>query len=205
LFILPAIIGLAAFHELFRRIRYPSSSRRLDALTHLAILYATCVALFVIITLPSTLPRWRIWGNPIEHGVIENFMWGDDYNIDKEPTIRYTWRDYVGTHTIGQFVSRWLRGFWAVYIRVPLWEEVWPVLYIVAVPGAIIAIVRSDQKYRYLLLLGFILLLPVVWTHVSDPTGRIPYAVMLPFEFIFAGLALDSLRTRLNEPLTKFP
>jgi len=129
--------------------------------------------------------------------MIENFMWVDDYNVGKQ-SIRYTWRDYVATHTFGDVVGRWLRGFWAVYVRVPLWEEVWAILYLIAVPGAIIAALRGQKPYRYLLLLAFILLLPLVWIHVSDPTGRIPYSVMFPFEFIFAGLALDSLRARLN-------
>jgi len=198
LFTLPAIIGLAGFYDIFRRRRNAPSSDRLVSIGGLAILYASCAALFLIITLPSTLPRWRIWGNPIEHGVIQNYMWVDDYNIGKQESIRYTWRDYVATHTPVDVVWRWLRGFWAVYVRVPLWEEVWAILYVIAVPGAIIALLRPQEPYRYLLLLAFILLLPLIWIHVADPTGRIPYSVMFPFEFIFAGLALDSLRAWLT-------
>lgn len=198
LFILPAIIGLAAFYDIFRRMRNAPSAGQLVSAGRFATLYASCAALFLIVTLPSTLPRWRFWGNPIEHGMIQNFMWVDDYNIGKEPTIRYTWRDYVATHTPVDVAWRWLRGFWAVYVRVPLWEEVWPILYIMAVPGAIMAILRRQVRYRYLLVLAFILLLPLVWIHVADPTGRIPYSVILPFEFIFAGLALDSLRLRID-------
>ena len=196
LFILPAIIGLASFYDVFRRLRKAPSSCRLRSLGRLATLYVRCAALFLIITLPSTLPRWRIWGNPIEHGTIENFMWVDDYNVAKAP-IRYTWRDYVAEHTPRDFVRRWLWGFWDVYVRVPLWVEVWAILYVIAVSGAIIAVLRPQEPYRYLLLLAFILLLPLVWTHIANPTGRIPYAVMFPFEFIFAGFALDSVRARL--------
>jgi hypothetical protein len=196
LFIMPTIICLAGFYDVFRRLRKaPSPYRRLP-LGRLATLYVSCAALFLIITLPSTVPRWRIWANPIEHGMIENFMWVDDYNVAKE-SIRYTWRDYVATHTPGDFVRRWLWGFWDVYVRVPLWVEVWAILYVIAVPGVIIAVLRAQEPYRYLLLLAFIILLPLVWTHLANPTGRIPYAVMLPFEFIFAGFALDSLRARL--------
>jgi hypothetical protein len=196
LFIMPTIIGLASFYDVFRRLRNAPSPSRLRLLGRLATLYVSCAALFLIITLPSTLPRWRIWANPIEHGMIENFMWVDDYNIGKK-SIRYTWRDYVATHTPGDFVRRWLWGFWGVYVRVPLWVEVWAILYVIAVPGAIVAVLRPREPYRYLLLLAFILLLPLVWTHVANPTGRIPYAVMFPFEIIFAGLALDSVRARL--------
>jgi Dolichyl-phosphate-mannose-protein mannosyltransferase len=199
LFILPAIIGVAAFYDLFRRFRKAPSRSRLGSIGRLAILYISCAALFLIITLPSTLPRWRIFGNPIEHGMLENFMWVDDYNVGKQQSVRYSWRDYVATHDAGDVVVRWLRGFWAVYVRVPLWEEVWAILYVIAVPGAIIAALRAQEPYRYLLLLAFILLLPLVWTNVSNPTGRIPYTVMFPFECIFAGLALDSLRTRLTK------
>jgi hypothetical protein len=189
---------LAAFYDVFRRLRNTRSPARLRSLGSLAILYVSCAALFLIITLPSTLPRWRIWRNPIEHGMLENFMWVDDYNIGKQQSVRYTWRAYVANHTPLDVVWRWLRGFCAVYVRVPLWEEVWALLYVFAVPGAIIALLRPREPYRYLLLLGFILLLPLVWTHVSNPTGRVPYTVMFPFELIFAGLALDSLRTRLT-------
>jgi len=197
LFILPAIIGLACFRDVFRCLRNEPSPSRLRPLGRLATLYLTCVALFLIITLPSTLPRWRILGNPIEHGMIENFMWVDDYNVGKQ-SIRYTWRDYIATHTFGDVVGRWLRGFWAVYVRVPLWEEVWAILYVIAVPGAIIAVLHPQESYRYLLLLAFILLLPLVWTYVANPIGRVPYTVMFPFEFIFAGLALHSLRAWLS-------
>jgi hypothetical protein len=197
LFILPAIIGLAGFYDVFRRLRNAPSPSRLRLLGRFATLYASCAALFVIITLPSTLPRWRIWRNPIEHGMIENYMWVDDYNLGKQQSLRYNWRDYVATHTPGDVVRRWLRGFLAIYIRVPLWEEVWAILYVIAVPGAIIVILRPQEPYRYLLLLAFILLLPLVWTYVANPIGRVPYTVMFPFELIFAGLALDSLRARL--------
>jgi hypothetical protein len=124
-------------------------------------------------------------------------MWVDDYNLGKQQSLRYNWRDYVATHTPGDVVRRWLRGFLAIYIRVPLWEEVWAILYVIAVPGAIIVILRPQEPYRYLLLLAFILLLPLVWTYVANPIGRVPYTVMFPFELIFAGLALDSLRARL--------
>jgi hypothetical protein len=196
LFIMPTIICLAGFYDVFRRLRKAPSPYRRPPLGRLATLYVSCAALFLIITLPSTVPRWRIWANPIEHGMIENFMWVDDYNVAKE-SIRYTWRDYVATHTPGDFVRRWLWGFWDVYVRVPLWVEVWAILYVIAVPGVIIAVLRAQEPYRYLLLLAFIILLPLVWTHLANPTGRIPYAVMLPFEFIFAGFALDSLRARL--------
>lgn len=197
LFILPAIIGLAGFYDVFRRLRTAPSPSRLRPLGRFATLYASCAALFVIITLPSTLPRWRIWRNPIEHGMIENYMWVDDYNLGKQQSLRYNWRDYVATHTPGDVVRRCLRGFLAVYIRVPLWEEVWAILYVIAVPGAIIVILRPQEPYRYLLLLAFILLLPLVWTYVANPIGRVPYTVMFPFELIFAGVALDSLRARL--------
>jgi hypothetical protein len=196
LFIMPTIICLAGFYDVFRRLRKAPSPYRRPPLGRLATLYVSCAALFLIITLPSTVPRWRIWANPIEHGMIENFMWVDDYNVGKR-SIRYTWRDYVATHTPGDFVRRWLWGFWGVYVRVPLWVEIWAILCVIAVPGAIIAVLRPREPYRYLLLLAFILLLPLVWTHVANPTGRIPYAVMFPFEIIFAGLALDSVRARL--------
>ena len=173
LFILPAIIGLAAFYDVFRRLRNAPSPGRARLLSRLATLYTSCAALFLIVTLPSTLPRWRIWRNPIEHGMIENFMWVDDYNVGKQ-WIRYTWRDYVATHTPVDVAWRLLRGFWGVYVRLPLWVEVWAILYVIAVPGAIIAIRRSQEPYRYLLLLAFILLLPLVWTYVANPIGRFP-------------------------------
>jgi len=196
LFIIPGIIGLAAVYDAFQPFRNAASPCRLRAIGRLGTLYVSCAALFLIITMPSTLPRWRIWGNPIEHGPIENFMWVDDYNAGKQ-WVRYTWRDYVATHTPVDLVWRLLRGFWGVYVRLPLWIEVWAILYVIAVPGAIIAIRRAQEPYRYLLFLAFILLLPLVWTYEANPIGRVPYTVMFPFEVIFAGLALDSLRGRL--------
>src|SRR5262249_43280417 len=55
LLIIPAIIGLACFYDVFRRLRNTPSPSRLRSLGRLAALYVSCAALFIIITLPSTL------------------------------------------------------------------------------------------------------------------------------------------------------
>jgi len=51
-----------------------------------------------------------------------------------------------------------------------------------------------------LLLFGVAQALPLVWTNLSNPTVRVPYAAAVPFELVFAAIALhfasEAMRTQ---------
>lgn len=153
--------------------------------------YAASVLLFALVTIPSWLPRLREYGSPFYHGYLSNYLWVDSYaeGHQGQRFAKYTWRDYTSTHTLGDAISRTAHGIGNVCFTIP-----WNVnpklhaLFLLAVVGALLALARGPSEYRWLLLFGAIQLLPLIWTNLSNPTMRVPYAATLPFELFFAAL-----------------
>ncbi|MBV8140650.1 MAG: glycosyltransferase family 39 protein, partial [Verrucomicrobia bacterium] len=52
----------------------------------------------------------------------------------------------------------------------------------------LIAFRIAPGEYRFLCLFLFLQTLPLVWTNLSNPTARVPYGSMLPFELFLAAL-----------------
>ncbi|CAN5604536.1 hypothetical protein BH09VER1_BH09VER1_21000 [soil metagenome] len=154
-------------------------------------LYAGCVLLFAVVTMPSWVPRQRIFGNPIYAGYLNNYLWVDTYKEGHvgENGPRYHLKDYLATHSAGDFVMRWGKGIWNVVFDIP-WrtEDRKPVLYLCAWGGVLLAAFRGPPACRIILLFGVVQLLPLIWTNMSNPNLRVPYASTLPFELFFAAV-----------------
>lgn len=161
--------------------------------------YAGAVGLFLVLTLPATWPRLQVHGAPFYHGRISNYLWADDYHVARATERILTWRDYAATHSIADVMTRWLYGFWEVFVRLPLAVEAWPLLYLVAMAGMWLACTSGDRRFRFLFLFMLLQLLPLIWGTLAARSGRLPYTVMLPFLFVFAGLALQRLSAVLAE------
>jgi len=62
------------------------------------------------------------------------------------------------------------------------------------------ALYGGPRSLRALLLFGMVQALPLVWTNLSNPTVRVPYAAAVPFELVFAAVALhfaiEAVRSR---------
>ncbi len=156
-------------------------------------LYAGCGLLFAVITMPSWVPRQQDFGNPIYAGYLNNYLWVDTYkeaHVGENGT-RYHLKDYLATHTAGDFVIRWAKGIWNVVFDIP-WrtEDRKPVLYLCAWGGVLISLFRGPPACRIVLLFGVVQLLPLIWTNMSNPNLRVPYASTLPFELFFAAVFL---------------
>lgn len=176
-------------------------------------LYAGCVLLFAVVTTPSWVPRQRNFGNPIYAGYLNNYLWVDTY---KEAHVgengpRYHLKDYLATHTAGDFVIRWAKGIWTVVFDIP-WrtEDRKPVLYLCAWGGVLIAAFRGPPACRIVLLFAVVQLLPLIWTNMSNPNLRVPYASTLPFELFFAAvlfawLAGEEARQLFGKILVRLP
>lgn len=191
LFVAVSALGVVGLADLLR-LRRQETEPRLVAVRKLARRYALAVGLFVLVTIPSWLPRTTYHGSPLYHGYLPNFMWADTYEEAHraENFPRYSLRTYAATHTLGDVAERWAIGFTRVFTSGPVSQEHTPVLYTLAVVGSLLALVVGPVELRYLFLFYMIQMLPLIWTNLSHPTPRVPYAATLPFEVIYAGCSL---------------
>jgi 4-amino-4-deoxy-L-arabinose transferase-like glycosyltransferase len=147
---------------------------------------AGAILLFLTVASPSWFPRWRYFGNPLEHGHLSNYLWTDDHEIAHSYRHRLTWRDYFVEHDATDAAKRMLYGIYKVFVIIPQSREDIPVLYVLAVFGAIAGLRQRRNEVSLLLLFFLMQIWPLVWTHISNSTGRLPYSAMLPFELFFA-------------------
>ena len=155
-------------------------------------IYLVAVLIFLAVSAPSWVPRWTYFGNPFHHGYLENYMWVDSYKEGHvgESYASYTWRDYFAHHHLRNVISRLIHGFRNVYFRIPIMMERAPLLFLFSIGGVWIALRIASREYRFLCLFLFLQMLPLVWTNLSNPTARVPYGSMLPFELFLAALFL---------------
>jgi 4-amino-4-deoxy-L-arabinose transferase-like glycosyltransferase len=158
---------------------------------------------FVTISAPSWVPRYRDFGNPIHHGYLSNYLWVDTYaegHVGQRFATR-TARDYFAHHGVLDVAKRWLQGAWECGMAIPVRVEGrFPLLFFLALGGAGIVLCGGPRSLRALLLFGIVQALPLVWTNLSNPTVRVPYAAAVPFELVFAAVALhfaiEAVRSR---------
>jgi dolichyl-phosphate-mannose-protein mannosyltransferase len=152
--------------------------------------YLLAGIIFLVVASPSWVPRLIYYGEPFHHGYLENFMWVDTYAAGHvgESYPAYTWRDYVEHHNLYDVVGRIWHGLRNVYFRIPIMMERAPILYLLALGGAYVALQRGLKEYSFLLLFLFLQLAPLVWTNLANPSARVPYGSTLPFELFLAGL-----------------
>ena len=155
-------------------------------------IYLVTVLIFLAVSTPSWVPRLIYFGHPFHHGYLENYMWVDSYKEGHvgESYASYTWRDYAAHHHLRNVVDRLIHGFWNVYFRIPIMMERVPLLFLFSIGGAWIALRIASREYRFLCLFLVLQMLPLVWTNLSNPTARVPYGSMLPFELFLAALFL---------------
>jgi 4-amino-4-deoxy-L-arabinose transferase-like glycosyltransferase len=152
--------------------------------------YGAAVAVFLIFSAPSWIPRLIYFGSPFHHGYLENYMWVDVYREGHvgESYASFTWRDYIAHHHPREVIARIMHGLRNVYFRIPITMERAPILFLLSIGGVFVAFSRASPEFRYLCLFLFLQLLPLVWTNLSNPTARVPYGSTLPFELFLAAL-----------------
>ena len=188
LFVMVSLGGTLAVWELvnFFATRRVTCAR---SILRKAGLYATALLLFIVITMPSWVPRLQAFGNPVHHGYLSNYLWVDTYKEGHsgEAFANYHFRDYALTHSIGDAACRALLGLWNVGFAIPVRADLhFPLLFLLAFGGVVIAMARGPTSYRMLTVFAILQLLPLIWTNLSNPTGRVAYAATMPFEIAFA-------------------
>jgi len=164
-----------------------------------ALLYAAAIAVFLVVATPSWLPRLHYFGSPFYHGYLSNYMWVDTYDEGHVGQVYaiYHFSDYAKSHTVGDAVRRMASGIWRVGFFIPYRSEGnTAALYLLALAGILFVIAKGPGEYRTLVLFGVVQLLPLMWTNMSNPNFRVPYAATFPFELIFAAFVLNKLLDR---------
>jgi hypothetical protein len=156
------------------------------------LIYLCAGLIFIGVSAPSWVPRLIYYGDPFHHGYLENYMWVDTYKEGHvgESYATYTWRDYFAHHRVRAMVSRVVHGFRNVYFHIPIRMERVPLLFLFSIGGAWIAFQIPASECRFLCLFLVLQMQPLVWTNLSNPTARVPYGSLLPFELFLAGLFL---------------
>jgi hypothetical protein len=202
LIVMAAMMMVFFLHEVF------SFQRRADWLREVGqsvVTFAIAVAIFLVLAMPSWVPRLSYLHDPFSHGYLANYMWVDTYAQGHTGAahVSFTWRDYAANHDFGDFITRWIHGLVETASLPPRREARFPVLYYLAIGGFILAGLQRNRTYLALAVFFVMQMLPLVWTTLSNPTDRVPYAAMLPFEFFFAAYALEFLWQRLTTGLSR--
>lgn len=192
-FLLGALLAVLLFHQFFlmknNKSVLPSNKTTGAAFVAAGLVFLVCSA-------PSWAPRMYYFGNPFYYSYLPNFLWADSYNQAHTPDVVFTFRDYIGAHTIGDLLQRMLLGIKKSFLD-------WPQHYISMSVWLALACglaTAAWKKNKSMLLLGasyFIVMAPVVWTVRTNPTPRIGFAYTLPFAAYFGAYALTCLRPHL--------
>lgn len=197
LFLMLSMMAVLFIEECLSRHGTSTRARRLPCCL---IKYLAAVLIFLVITTPSWLPRLHYLHQPFAHGYLSNFLWVDTYAEAHtgQAFSSFTWRDYAAKHNAADFLLRWGHGFLETF-SLPFRNERFlgirfPLLYLLAAAGIAISAFTRNRTYLTLAAFFLVQMLPLIWTTLSNPTDRVPYASLFPFELVFAAFALDSLR-----------
>jgi hypothetical protein len=192
LFLILATLGTLFAFEMLSLIRNPEA-KRVNEAGRLILRYLLAALVVLIISAPNWWPRWHYFHNPIEDGYPTNYLWVDTWEqgTTGEPFASFSWRDYAATHTFHDMVARWKLGIYRVAMTIPIRTEKIGIPYWLAVAGIVIALWRRKTEFILLTVVMIGVLLPAMWTFLPTQVWRIPYSSFLPFEFLFAALALD--------------
>jgi hypothetical protein len=197
LFIACSLLATVAARDAFLALRERNLRRALKPLPG----FALAVVVFLIVATPSWLPRLRDYGKPFYHGYLSNYLWVDTYKEGHvgQKFAKYHWQDYVKTHTAWDAAGRALSGVWNVGFAIPFNAGGrWHAVFLLSLAGVALALARGPAEYRWLFVFGVIQLLPLIWTNLSNPTMRVPYASTLPFSLVFAALFLGRIGERVR-------
>jgi Dolichyl-phosphate-mannose-protein mannosyltransferase len=194
LFMAAAAIGTMALSDLLTYCSAHQKNRPslLRWLAQYVGLYLLAATVFLVVAIPSWVPRLVYYGSPFHHGYLENYMWVDTYkegHVGQSFAI-YTWRDYFAHHHVRDIISRLAHGLRNVYFHIPIFMERVPLLYLFSVGGVWIAFRFAGREFRFLCLFLVLQMQPLVWTNLSNPSARVPYGSLLPFELFLATLFL---------------
>jgi len=195
---LAAALGMAILAADVRRVRraLPDLPRS-DLTLHLPLAaYAAAFALFVVVTIPSWLPRTIYTGNPLYHGYLLNYVWVDDYERAHLPgPPQYSLSTYVAEHSAADAAKRFAWGAKRVFWETP--RDKFGIVSSLALIAAIVVVAALRDTAGIVILLAAVLqALPLVWTALANPARRLPAAALLPFAAVLIAAAVAAILHR---------
>ncbi len=162
--------------------------------------YALAAGLFVVVTLPSWLPRLVYAGSPVYHGYLPNYLWVDDYErAHAAGPPQFTWSTYASEHSAGDAIERMGWGLRRVFWDTP--RDKFGVVTSLAAAAAIVVLVATRNTAGLVLACaGILQALPLAWTALANPARRLPAAALLPFFALVIAAAVAALLERGSAP-----
>jgi hypothetical protein len=165
-----------------------------DLVLHLPLAaYALAAAMFVVVTMPSWVPRTIYAGNPVYHGYLPNYLWVDEY--DRAHTTgppQFSLSTYVSEHDLGDAVERMGWGMKRVFWDTPR-DKLGIVASVAAAVSIVVLLVTRDVAGLLLVCAGILQALPLAWTALPNPARRLPAAALLPFVALAIGCAVGAV------------
>jgi hypothetical protein len=172
--------------------KYDNSNKEQSGILQQLLPIVFSILLFIVVTIPSWLPRVIVWQNPIYHGYLPNYMWVDSYEVGHVggPPI-YGPDDYFSTHNLVDVGKRIAYGVFHSYCFVPIVYvlEAYPL----AIAGFVLALIRREELWCIIGLTMVLAMAPLVWTALSNPSYRVHFGGLFPFYLVFAGVLFDSI------------
>jgi hypothetical protein len=155
--------------------------------------YALAAALFVVVTLPSWLPRVIYTGNPVYHGYLPNYLWVDEYERAHTPGApRFSFSTYADEHVAGDAAKRMAWGLRRVFWDTPR-DKFGAVASIAAAAAIVVLLAARDTAGMLFVCAAILQALPLAWTAMPNPARRLPAAALLPFVALAIGTAVAAL------------
>lgn len=147
------------------------------------------LALFVVVTVPSWLPRTIYAGNPVYHGYLPNYLWVDEYDRAHVPgPPKYSLSTYVAEHDAADAVRRFSYGARRVFWETPR-DKFGMVTTVLLAVSLVVLVVLKDRAALAIVAAGVLQALPLAWTALPNPARRLPAAALLPFAAVVIGAA----------------
>lgn len=190
LFVMGALLVIVLWDEIRRAEPLAEGETKARRIGRSLTRYGLSLAIFAVIAAPSWIPRWHYFGDPVHHGYLSNYLYVDTYEEGHTglPRAAFGWRDYAAHHSFYDFLQRWGHGFRRVWFAIPF--GIAPPLHLLAMAGLLLIVIERNATFVLVALFALLQSLPLVWTNLSNPNQRVPYAAILPMEWLFAGFAL---------------
>lgn len=183
--------------DVVRARRKHADEHPADLVLHLPLAaYALAAAMFLVVTLPSWMPRIVYAGNPVYHGYLPNYLWVDEYERAHTPgRPQFTFSTYASEHDAGDAIERMGWGMKRVFWDTPR-DKLGVVASIAAAFAVVVLLATRDLPGLLLLGAGILQALPLAWTAMPNPARRLPAAALLPFVAMLVAAGVAALRRK---------
>lgn len=158
--------------------------------------YAVAFALFVVVAMPSWVPRAVYTGNPVYHGYLTNYLWVDHYSQAHVPgPPQYTMSTYVAEHSVSDAAGRLWYGMRRVFYETPR-DKYGPAASAAVLIALVVVFALRDVPGMLLACAAVMQAMPLAWTALANPARRLPATALLPFAVLLVAAAVAAALRR---------